>query len=122
MGIQAKFKTPSCTIIEGEFPKRVHLRFRNFSLLRYTASSALRANRSISIQLHYPRLESTAFLSYSGAPKYTKKPLRRAVYLHDYLSFYCAHQTGEVIAGLGAFGLFTRSSCGTGKRFGISEI
>jgi len=29
----------------------------------------LRATRGILIQLHYPRLESTAFLSYSGTPK-----------------------------------------------------
>jgi hypothetical protein len=42
-----------------------------FSLLRNTASSSLRANRSITIQLHFPRLESTAFLSYSGTPKYS---------------------------------------------------
>jgi hypothetical protein len=48
--------------------KKHSLGFKNLSLLRNTASSSLRANRSITIQLHYPRLESTAFLSYSGTP------------------------------------------------------
>ena len=48
--------------------KKHSLGFKNLSLPRNTASSSLRANRSITIQLHYPRLESTAFLIYSGTP------------------------------------------------------
>jgi hypothetical protein len=42
---------------------------QNLSLLRNTASSALRATRSTFIQLHYPRHESAAFLSYSVSLK-----------------------------------------------------
>lgn len=49
--------------------KKRSLEFQDLSLLRNTASSSLRATRSITIQLPYPRLESTAYLSYSGAPK-----------------------------------------------------
>ena len=41
---------------------------QNLSLLRNTASSALWATRSIFIQLHYPRIESTEFLSFSISP------------------------------------------------------
>jgi hypothetical protein len=48
--------------------KKLSPEIQNLSLLRNTASSALRATRSILIQLRYPRLESTAFLSYSGSP------------------------------------------------------
>jgi len=61
MGIQAKFQTPSCTLFKANYWK-VFTWNTSLSLLRNTASSSLRANRSISIQLHCPRLESTAFL------------------------------------------------------------
>jgi hypothetical protein len=60
--------------------KKHSLGFKNLSLLRNTASSSLRANRSITIQLHYPRLESTAFLSYSGTPIYALGCEKRKFY------------------------------------------
>jgi cytochrome c peroxidase len=48
--------------------KKNSLEIQNFSLLRNTTFSVLRVTRSITIQLHYPRLESSAFLRYSVSP------------------------------------------------------